>query len=205
MVSAGRSAAAAAETDPPGNLIDRVLPRHDARTVQQRAVGAGPARTYEAIWQADVLGSPLARTLIAIGRLPERIAARGGDAGHGSDRHWRLAQVLEEDGPWILVGERPGSEVVLGLLWTPPAGGTTCAPPEFAAFQAPGVAKVAWSLAAVPYGRGSLLVCETRTLALDAAARRRFRLLWPLVGPFAAVARGAMMAAIARHAERSGP
>jgi hypothetical protein len=80
----------------PGSLIDDVLPRHDARTVQQRAV------------------------------------------------------VLEHDSPWILVGEHPGAEVVLGLLWTPRAGGTTCAPEEFAAF-----------------------------------------------------ARGAMMAAIARHAERA--
>jgi hypothetical protein len=80
----------------PGSLIDDVLPRHDARTGQQRAV------------------------------------------------------VLEHDSPWILVGEHPGAEVVLGLLLTPPDGGTTCAPEEFAA-----------------------------------------------------VARGAMMAAIARHAERT--
>lgn len=190
--------------DAPGSLIEAVLSRHDARTVQQRAVAAAPARTYEAIWQADVLQSPLARALIAIGNLPQRIAARGDESAPGSDRHWRLAQVLEEDGPWILVGERPGVEVVLGLLWTPPAGGTTCAPEEFVAFDGRGVAKVAWSLAAVPYGRGSLLVCETRTLALDATARRRFRLLWPLVGPFAGVARGALMAAIARHAEGDG-
>ena len=56
---------------------------------------------------------------------------------------------------WILLGERPGSDVVLGLLWTPPAGGTTCASEDIAEFWRPGVAKVVWSLSVGPYAPGA--------------------------------------------------
>ena len=111
----------------PGILIDEILPHHDARTVQERVVDADPARTYEAIWQADLVSSPLTRTLLTVARLPAR---RGDTPAPTGDRHWRLARALDEDDPWILVGERTGSEVVLGLLWTPPAGGTGVAGPR---------------------------------------------------------------------------
>jgi hypothetical protein len=140
---------------------------------------------------------------LAVARVPEIILARRrGERAPGGDRHWRLAQAVGDDSPWILLGERQRTEVVLGLLWTPPAGGTTCRPEEFPEFFRAGVAKVAWSLAVVPYGRGSLLITERRTLALDRTARLRFRLVWPIIDPFAGLARGAMIRAIARQARR---
>ena len=187
----------------PGALVDAVLPEHDARTVQQIAVDAEPSVVYEAIWQADLLSSRLARTLMAVACVPEDIVARRrGERAPGGDRHWRLTQALDDDSPWILLGDRPGAEVVLGLLWTPPAGGTNCRPEEFPEFWRSGVAKVAWSLAVVPYGSTSVLVAETRTFALDEAARRRFRAVWPVIGPLAGLARAGMLRAIAREAER---
>jgi hypothetical protein len=185
----------------PGSLADEVLPRYDARTVQQIPVDADPASAYAAIWQADLLSSPVTRALLAVGRVPEIIAARlGRDAAPRGDGHWRLADATGPGSPWILVAERPGEEVVLGLLWTPPAGGTTCSPEEFAAFSAPGVAKVTWSFAVVPYGGGSLVVTETRTAATDSRARGRFRAIWPFVAPFAALTRAGVLRSIARQA-----
>jgi hypothetical protein len=159
---------------PPGGLVDAILPQFDARTVQHRVVDADPAVVYDAIWEADLLSSRLARMLMAAARVPEMIVARQrGQHGPGGEGHWRLTQAVDDDSPWILLGDRPGTEVVLGLLWTPPAGGTTCAPEAFAQFWRRGVAKVTWSLAVVPYGRGSVLITETRTLALDRTARLR--------------------------------
>jgi hypothetical protein len=193
--------AAPAPVAAPGTLVDEVLPRYDARTVQEIPVDAAPAVAYSALWQADLLGSPVTRGLLAIGRVPEVIAARlGREAAPDGDRHWTLADATAPGSPWILVAERPGEEVVLGLLWTPPAGGTTCAPEDFAGFSAPGVAKVTWSFAVVPYGRGSLLVTETRTAATDDCARRRFRAVWPVVKPFAGLTRAGVLRSIARHA-----
>ena len=185
----------------PGSLVDEVLPRYDARTVQVSPVDAEPASAYAAIWEADLLSSPVTRGLLAVGRVPEIIAARlGREAAPQGERHWRLADATGPGSPWILVAERPGQEVVLGLLWTPPAGGTTCAPEDFAAFSAPGVAKVVWSFAVVPYEHGSLIVTETRTAATDDRARRRFRAIWPLLGPFAGLTRAGVLRSIARHA-----
>jgi hypothetical protein len=91
---------------------------------------------------------------------------------------------------------------VLGLLWTPPAGGPTCAPEAFPTFTAPGVAKVAWAIEVQAGGADhTLLVTRTRTHAVDARARRRFGVLWPLIAPFAALLRGQVLRTITAEAE----
>ena len=64
--------------------------------------------------------------------------------------------MLGDDSPWILLADEADREVVLGLLWTPPAGGAKCAPADFEEFAAPGVAKVVWSLSVVPFGAGHM-------------------------------------------------
>ena len=117
-------------------------------------------------------------------------------------RSAHLQDLLAAESPWRLLADEPGSEVVLGLLWTPPAGVARCTPEAFADFAAPGVAKVAWSIAVVPFGAGhTLLITRTRTQTVDAVARRRFALLWPLISPFAALMRGQALRAIKSTAE----
>jgi hypothetical protein len=184
--------------------IDRLLPHFDAETVQRELVLATPAATYAAIWDADLLSTPLARRLSALAVWPDRVVAR---VHHDpppppNARSARLHDLLGTRSPWRLLAEEPGVEVVLGLLWTPPAGGMTCEPEQFAAFTAPGVAKVLWSIEVMPFGAGhSVLVTRTRTHAVDVLARRRFALTWPLVAPFAALLRGQVLRAIKAQAE----
>jgi hypothetical protein len=48
------------------------------------------------------------------------------------------------------------------------------------------------------------LVTETRVQALSAAARRRFRLYWLVVGPFSALIRRRWLSAACRAAETGG-
>ncbi|HEX6026740.1 MAG TPA: hypothetical protein VFZ00_32385 [Solirubrobacter sp.] len=180
-------------------------PERAARTVQRVFVCATPAETYRAIWEADLLRSRLARALSAIALWPDRIHAllRREPPPPKTTRSARLADMLGEGSPWILLADEPDREVVLGLLWTPPAGGTTCAPEDFERFAAPGVAKVVWSIAVAPYGAGhSLLTTETRTEPTDAVAGRRLRLIWPLIRPFASLLRMQVLRAIKAHAER---
>jgi hypothetical protein len=176
-----------------------------AGTVQRVFVDATAAETYAAIWAADLLRMPLARAHSANALWPERIRAfvRGERPPPKSVRSAHLNDLLGPDSPWILLAVEPDREVALGLLWTPPAGGTKCDPAEFERFAAPGVAKVIWSLAVVPFGAGhSLLITETRTEPTDAVAARRFRILWPLIAPFAALLRMQVMRAVKAHAER---
>jgi hypothetical protein len=187
-----------------GSALDRLLPHFDAETTQRAIVQAAPATTYDAIWAADLLGTPLARGLSALAMCPERLRAwlRHEPPPPPTARSARLGDLLTSESPWRLLADEPGSEVVLGLLWTPPAGVATCTPEAFADFDHPGVAKVAWAIAVLPFGAGhTLLMMRTRTHAVDAVARRRFALLWPLIAPFAALLRGQALRAIKASAE----
>ncbi len=169
--------------------IDRFVPRSDAHTRQRCFVAATPEDTYAAIWDADLLQSRLARVLSAVASRTR------------SPRAARLGDMLGGASPWILLDDEPGAGVVLGLLWTPPAGATKCAGEEFAGFAAPGFAKVAWAISIHPFGAShSLLETETRTAATDSVTRRRLRVIWPFMAPFAALLRRLVMQAIAAHA-----
>jgi hypothetical protein len=182
----------------------RIRSRPAASTVQRILVDAAPADVYTAIWEADLLRMPLARCLSAISLWPERVRAwaRREPAPPRPARSARLRAMLGADSPWIPVAEEPGRDVKLGLLWTPPAGGTKCAPEDFDRFTAPGVAKVTWSLSVTPFGAGhTLLTTTTSTETCDAAAARRFRLIWPLIRPFASILRMQVLRAVKTHAE----
>ncbi|HEY6886632.1 MAG TPA: hypothetical protein VI300_02595 [Solirubrobacter sp.] len=186
------------------NALDAQLPHFDAGTIQRTVVYATPQRTYDAIWSADLLHAPLARMLTRASIAIECAGARfrGTSVPPHVPRSARLRDMLGADSPWLLLADEPGREVVLGLLWTPPAGGHTCPADEFAEYLAPGLAKVVWSISVHPFGAGhTLLATETRTFATDALAKRRFGLLWPLIAPFAALMRSQVLLAIKREAE----
>jgi hypothetical protein len=186
--------------------LDRLLGHFDAETTQRVLVQATPEDTYAAIWSADLLGTPLARALSAIALWPDRLAAwlRRAPGPPPSARTATLRDLVTDDSPWCLVSEAPGEEVVLGLLWTPPAGVVRCAPEDFAACAAPGVAKVAWSIAVFPFGAGhAVLVTRTRTQAVDERARQRLAWTWPLIAPFAAMLRSEVLRAIREAAQPS--
>jgi hypothetical protein len=56
-------------------------------------------------------------------------------------------------------------------------------PDRFAAFDAPGLVKIAWTLEVEPMHGRTRFRTETRVVATDAEARRRFRRYWLLVSP----------------------
>jgi hypothetical protein len=186
------------------NALDALLPHFDAGTIQRAVVYATPQTTYDAIWSADLLQTPLARMLTHASMAVERAGARiRGESGpRRVPRSAGLRDMLGAGSPWLLLADEPGRGVVLGLLWTPPAGGHTCAADEFADYAAPGLAKVVWSISVNPFGAGhALLATETRTFATDALAKRRFGVLWPIIAPFAALMRSQVLKAIKREAE----
>jgi hypothetical protein len=186
------------------HTIEQFIPFADEQTLQRVAVQATPADVYDAIRTANLLSSPLARALSAAAILPTRVLAwlRGDPQPPAGARSATLDDMLADDSPWIMLADVPGSVVVLGLLWRPPAGGASCVPAAFAPFAEPGFAKVVWSLSVEPFGAShSLLVTETRTVTTDAVAGRRFRLLWPIISPFAALLRMQVLRAIKADAE----
>jgi len=100
--------------------------------------------------------------------------------------------------------ERPGREIVLGCAtkpWEPNPVFRTLAPDAFVAFQEPGYVKIAWTLRADPTGEGgSLFRTETRAIATDPDARRKFRRYWSFLSPGIILIRAAMLPSIKRDA-----
>jgi hypothetical protein len=181
--------------------LDILLPLRGQSTLLRAIVWATPEQTRAAIWEADLLATPLARALTSAAMCPERIGAwmRHEPQPETRPRSARLHDMLSGDSPWTLLSEEP---VALGLLWTPPAGGVKRPADEFAAFDEPGFAKVVWTLEVAAFGAGhALLTTETGTETTDERATRRLALMWPLISPFALLLRRQVVRAIKAEAE----
>ena len=94
-------------------LIESVMPRADALIAVHTMVAAEPAATYRAARHLDFLTvrTPLLTAAMWVRGLPERL--RGNSAAPPA--RLRLEDMAAMPG-WLLVGERPGSEVVFGAV-----------------------------------------------------------------------------------------
>ena len=98
-------------------------------------------------------------------------------------------------------------EIVMGAVtrpWEANVRFRSLPPDEFAAFNAPGYAKIVWTLAADPAGSGaSIFHTETRVLTTDAFARARFRRYWAVMSPGIVLIRRQSLRVVKSDAERS--
>jgi hypothetical protein len=115
-----------------------------------------------------------------------------------------------------LLAEEPGREIVFGTLVVVPDE-IRRLPPErlarlrseltaerFAALSDPGYAKAVMNFRWREAGRGrTRLTTETRVVATDAAARRRFAVYWRIIYPGSSYLRHAWLAAVRARAERT--
>ena len=118
------------------------------------------------------------------------------------------------DGPILDGMERMGfvslrgsdTELAYGLVgrfWQPSGGLRPVGADEFESFAEPGYLKAGFNFLVEPDGDdGCVLSTETRVMATDAGARRRFRLYWTLVHPGSALIRRGWLRAIRSRAER---
>ena len=178
-------------------LIDQFLPRSDVAVVHAAVFRAPPEVCYRAARGIDLLRHPVMRTLLGLRSLPPRLADRlarhrdtSAERPLGRPPTFRLDDMVRPPLDWLLLGEQPGVELVLGQIGRPwkPVGassGPPVAKAAFAAFDQPGFAKIAFSLRVDPYGTtSSILTMETRVALTDPESRRRFTRYWALVGPF---------------------
>lgn len=187
-------------------LIESVMPRADALIAVHTMVAAGPAATYRAARGLDFLTvrTPLLTAAMWLRGLPERL--RGNSAAPPA--RLRLEDMAAMPG-WLLVGERPGSEVVFGAVgrfWRPVIDWRQVGPDEFADFDEPGWGKIAANFSVTRYGeQHTLLSYQCRTVTTDPDSRRRFRRYWWLIRPFVAHIMRATVATIKVDAESRGP
>ena len=103
------------------------------------------------------------------------------------------------------LAEDPGREIVFGLagqFWRPSGGLRHLADAAaFEAFAEDGCVKAAWNLRVERAGGdASDLETETRIQYFGAAARRKFRVYWTLVGPFSGLLRRALLSQVEKLA-----
>jgi hypothetical protein len=144
-------------------LMDQFLPRYDLAVVHADVFRAPPTECYLAASELDLFQAPLVRALLGIRGLPRRVVgtlrAREKTTTLGASPHtFRLKDMV--DLGWILLGETPGVEMVLGQVsqpWKGVADSTHAptTPEQYTSFDEPGFAKIATSLRIDPYGNDS--------------------------------------------------
>jgi len=107
---------------------------------------------------------------------------------------------------WAVLAQEPGREIVLGAVtqpWKSDVKFRALPPDEFATFDEPGFAKIAWTIRAEPLGpTTSRFYTETRVATTDADARKRFRRYWTMVSPGVRLIRRESLRVVRADAER---
>ena len=182
-----------------------MLPDYDAVERHATTVRAPRERTWQALRTAELGGSLVTAALLALRALPSRLRQVGERREVGRRPGLTLDGLVEAG--FVLIGERPGQEIVLGLVgkfWRPTGGLRTFDAAEFRSLDEPGWAKAAWSFSLSDAGPGETrLATETRVRCTDSASRRCFRAYWLVVRPFSGLLRRDALRTIRRAAERS--
>jgi hypothetical protein len=119
--------------------------------------------------------------------------------GHG------LVEVMKALG-WVVLAEMPAHEIVMGAVtrpWEPNVVFRGIPPEVFAAFNEPEYVKIVWTLRAdalSPYS--SIARSETRAVATDAVARRKFRWYWSRFSAGIALIREVSLRSVKSEAEK---
>jgi hypothetical protein len=174
----------------PELLLDEFLPVFDVSDGVATLVNADVATTWQALMEVDLLEVGRHRPLIAVlgglRALPDVVARlMRGDGIAPEPSRLRLLDITTiplGKGGWVLLGERPGNEIALGLVgkfWRPVIEFAAVTVDRFRDFAEPGYAKTIYALSvrAVDPGR-TLLSAAMRTATTDEEARRWFRRYW---------------------------
>jgi hypothetical protein len=173
-------------------LVEELLPVFDVSDELAVVVEADTERTWTALTSADLIDvgrrRPLVGVLGALRVLPEIVAhLLHGETPPAAPARLTLRDTTElpaSGGGWILLGERPGQELALGLVgkfWRPVIQYADVDADQFTAFGEPGWAKTVYSLSVTAIdGEHTLLRAVMRTAATDEQARRWFRRYWTL-------------------------
>jgi hypothetical protein len=107
---------------------------------------------------------------------------------------------------WGVLAESPGREIVLGGATKPWEANPilrALPPDEFAEFREPGYVKILWTLRADPSGGNQCIFrTETRAVATDSEARKRFSLYWSFLSPGIIAIRHTLLSKLKAEAER---
>ncbi|MGZ5315580.1 MAG: hypothetical protein ACXWZW_06695 [Solirubrobacterales bacterium] len=198
-------------------LAEKFLPTYDVSDSVATVVAVEPEAVYEALLEVDMVEvgrrKKVAGTLIGLRVLPLLLTKMlRGEKPPKAPARLTLkgsAEIPAADGGWVLLDEKPGEELALGLVgrfWRPVIDYRAVSAEEFAGFDEPGYAKTVYALGVKPIeGGGTLLSATMRTATTDEEAKRWFRRYWTLgVGSGAKVLVNGVLDLACEAAEKDG-
>jgi hypothetical protein len=174
------------------------MPAWDAEERHETRIRAPREQVWQAVRTLDLARSPVVRALFALRSLPGLFTGRRRERALGTTMDGLLRN------GFVLLGERTGEELLLGLagrFWRPGGDVLRLTAGEVRGFDRPGYAVAAWSFTLADDGGAVRLATETRVRCTDDAARRSFRRYWTLIGPFSALTRREMLRTLRRACE----
>ena len=173
-------------------LAAEFLPSFDFSDTLETMVAADAATTWSALMDADLIAvgrhRPLVGMLGALRILPEVVWQRlHGEHPPAAPERLTLRDTTRlpmSQGGWVLLGERPGEAIILGLVgkfWRPIIQYADVDATAFRDFAEPGFAKTIYELGARALDDdGTVLWATMRTATTDDHARVWFRRYWTL-------------------------
>jgi len=161
--------------------LDRFMPKYDVYERHTIVVNALPDVTLAAARNQDIFGVPLIKAI-----FKAREWAMGSSVEPPPRRRGLLDTTLALG--WRVLEDVPGRELVVGAVTRPWQATVTfrgIAPEQYTAFHEPDYVKIVWTLRADPIDGGDRcrFSSETRAVATDEQAARKFRRYWALASP----------------------
>jgi hypothetical protein len=167
-------------------LVEQAMPHPDYVLTEQLILPVPAADAFEAVRTVDLtdIRQPAVRAALWARALPQRLHRR---IPPRQPTRLTLADLASE-GDWILLGQRPVSDIALGAVgrfWTPVVQWRPVTAEEFTADAEPGWAKIAMGFVVLPYGgHRSVVAHEVRITCYDDDTRKAFERYWWTVRPF---------------------
>ncbi|MEZ5319043.1 MAG: hypothetical protein R2752_16700 [Vicinamibacterales bacterium] len=182
-----------------GGGLEVFVPAPDVRERHETTVRAPADIVFDTAEHVDFSTLPVVRAIFALRSWAMR-AGPGERVPHGG-----LVEMTRAIG-WGELRREPGRLLVMGAVTQPWKADVVfrAVPADvFRAFAEPDLVKIAWTLEAAPLAGGrTRLATETRVVATDEAARRKFRRYWRIAGFGIVAIRLLVLPAIRRTAER---
>jgi hypothetical protein len=184
------------ERDP---VLDVFLPQYDVADRHSVHIAAPAEVAIATATEMNIESSAIIRGIFK-GR--EWILRSHADNSTRPDRF--LAQMKSLG--WGVLAELPGRELVMGGAtkpWEPNPVFRAIPADEFSSFAEPGYVKIVWTLRAQPVGNNECVFrTETRAVATDPEARKRFRPYWSFLSLGIVAIRRVILAEVKAEAER---
>jgi len=181
-------------------LLDRFIPAYDVYERHTIIVNAPAEVTLAAARDQNIFDTPLIKAIFR---------ARGWAMGSSTEAPGRRQGLLGTTLAlgWRVLDEVPGRVLVVGAVTRPWQANVVfrgIAPEQYAAFDEPDYVKIVWTLRAEPVGDGRCrFSTETRAVATDTEAARKFRRYWALASPGISLIRRLSLPILRATAEQS--